>query len=80
MTLLPLPPLLLGGDEGGVVSSSHVHDPPPTEKAASSEAASGGATPANKCLVQFMWQPLTQMSYSKVTLLTSFEVHMSMCV
>ena len=26
------------------------------------------------CQVQFMWQPLTEMRYSKVTLLASFEV------
>ena len=37
-------------------------------------AVVGGVTPGNLCLVQFMWQPLTQMSYPKVTLLTSLGV------
>ena len=37
-------------------------------------AAMGRVAPGNLCLVQFMWQPLTQMSYPKVTLLTSLGV------
>ena len=68
----PLPP---GGGGGGVARKSHVGDPSPPAGATSSGATSGGAAPDNKCLVQFMWQPLTQMSYPKVTLLTSFEVY-----
>ena len=49
-------------------------------RASSTGPTSSGAAPDNRCLVQFMWQPLTQMSYAKVTLLTSFEVYMWVCV
>ena len=36
--------------------------------------ASATAQPAEDSIVQFMWQPLTDMSYPKVTLLASFKV------
>lgn len=55
----------------GVASSSEVQDLPPAPRP---RPPPSGAAPDNRCLVQFMWQPLTQMSYPKVTLLTSFEV------
>lgn len=58
-------------DEVGVASSSEVQDLPPAPRP---RPPPSGAAPDNRCLVQFMWQPLTQMSYPKVTLLTSFEV------
>ena len=36
--------------------------------------ASATAQPAEDSIVQFMWQPLTDMTYPKVTLLASFKV------
>ena len=36
--------------------------------------ASATAQPPEDSIVQFMWQPLTDMSYPKVTLLASFKV------
>jgi hypothetical protein len=48
--------------------------PPPTTVVATASAGAAapvGAAPGNRVHVQFMWQPLTQMSYPKVTLLTS---------
>jgi hypothetical protein len=61
------------GHDGGVASSSRARDPSPPAAATSSGATSGGGAPGNRRLVQFMWHPLTQISYPKVTLLTSFE-------
>ena len=66
-----------------MASSSQVRDLPPATpatRASSTRPTPSGAAPDNRCLVQFMWQPLTQMSYSKVTLLTSFEVCEYVCV
>ena len=36
--------------------------------------ASATAQPPEDSIVQFMWQPLTDMTYPKVTLLASFKV------
>ena len=41
---------------------------------ASVASASATAQPPDDGIVQFMWQPLTEMSYPKVTLLASFKV------
>ena len=66
------------GRDGGVARSSptQVHDPPLPEGATSSGVTSGGVAPGNMYLVKFMWQPLTQKSYPKVTLLPSFKVNL----
>ena len=64
----------MGGDSRG---KSPKPSPPPTTVVATASAGGatpGGAAPGNQVLVQFMWQPLTQMSYPKVTLLTSLGV------
>ncbi|CAI8049862.1 hypothetical protein GBAR_LOCUS27449 [Geodia barretti] len=61
----------VGGDSRG---KSPKPSPPPTTVVATASAGGatpGGTAPGNQVLVQFMWQPLTQMSYPKVTLLTS---------
>ena len=44
---------------------------PPSATAA---ATASTATALDTCTVQFMWQPLTEMSYPRITLLASFEV------
>ena len=41
---------------------------------ASVASASAIAEPPKNSVVQFMWQPLTEMSYPRVTLLASFKV------
>ena len=41
---------------------------------ASMASASATAEPPEDGIVQFMWQPLTEMSYPRVTLLASFKV------
>ena len=65
LPLSPAPSLTAPANEGSMASSAGVHVAPPT----------AGVAPSDHCQVQFMWQPLTQMSYSKVTLLTSFKVN-----
>ena len=41
---------------------------------ASVASASATAQPPDDGIVRFMWQPLTELSYPKVTLLASFKV------
>ena len=73
-----------GGGGAGRGKPSNPSPPPTTTVAAAvmatvsagDAAPGGGAAPGNQVLVQFMWQPLTQMSYPKVTLLTSLGVCM----
>ena len=57
---------------GGVTSVGT----PATESGggASVTSASASAEPPEDGIVQFMWQPLTEMSYPRVTLLASFKV------
>ncbi len=60
-----------GGGDGDVVIGRRNSD---GESGHSSAGGAAAATPHYDCSVQFMWQPLTHISYPSVTLLASFQV------
>ena len=66
----------VGGRSVGSVVSVTSFGAPVTGSWGGASVASASTTtdPPEDGIVQFMWQPLTEMSYPRVTLLASFKV------